>query len=81
MKEKELIIEVFSGTLWEASMIQSLLENAEIKSFQRNAIGTAYGFNPTSSGDVKLMISIQDLPIAAKIIEEYRFNQKVKSRD
>ncbi len=78
MKEKDLIIEIFSGTLWEASMIQSLLANSEIESFQRNAIGTAYGFNPTTSGDVKVMISGLDYPMAAKIVEDYRFNQKLK---
>jgi len=71
------IIEIFSGTLWEAGMIQSLLRNADIESFTRNETGTAYGFNPTYSEDVKVMISDSDLTDATNIINEYRNNQKL----
>lgn len=81
MNEKDQIIEIFSGNLWEADMVQSLLLNAEIESFQRNALGIAYGFNPSTSGEVKVMISSKNQSEASKIVEEYRINLKTENRD
>ena len=71
-----MIVEIFSGTLWEAGMIQSLLGDAEIESFTRNEIGTAYGYNPTYSESVKVMINSTDIDLATSIVENYRSKPK-----
>jgi len=40
------IIELFSGTLWEAESIHSLLTDAGIQSFVRNTVVTSYLYDP-----------------------------------
>jgi len=45
-------VEVFDGTAWQAGMVKSLLENAEIASFLKDEImGTFYpcAFSPTAA--------------------------------
>jgi hypothetical protein len=79
VKNQNSVTEIFSGTQWEAGMIESLLQNAEIQSFLRNTIGTAYGFNPNYAGEVKVMVSSEDFEIASQIVNEYRDNLKRKS--
>ncbi len=79
MKNQDSIIEIFSGTQWEAGMIESLLNNAEIRSFLRNTTGTAYGFHPAYSGEVKVMVSIENIETATKIVNEYCDNMKHES--
>ena len=40
------LVEVFSGTQWEATMIKNLLENEQIESFLKNEImANLYTFN------------------------------------
>lgn len=40
------VIELFSGTLWEAESIHSLLTDAGIQSFVRNTVVTSYLYDP-----------------------------------
>jgi hypothetical protein len=70
-KNKDTIVEIYSGTLWESEMIKSLLENAEIMSFLRNAIGNNYAFDPAMFGGVKVMISSNDYLKAKEGVDEY----------
>jgi hypothetical protein len=77
--QQNMIIEIFSGTLWETGMIQSLLRDAEIESFTRNETGTAYGYNPTYSEDVKVMIKSTDVDLATIIVDDYRSKLKQKT--
>jgi hypothetical protein len=74
--DQDPVIEVFSGTLWEAEMIRSLLENAEIASFLKNNVVSSYAFEPTPSGEVKVMISGSDLVRAKEIVDGYYANLK-----
>jgi hypothetical protein len=71
---KQSIVEIFSGTLWESEMIKSLLEDSKIKSFLKNNILNSYAYEPTSSGEVKVMISSYDYEKAKAIVNAYNKN-------
>nr|WP_294896734.1 DUF2007-related protein [uncultured Pedobacter sp.] len=71
-------IEVFAGQLWQATMIQNILEDNGIQVFLENELmGTvapwrvvAGGFNP-----VKVIVSNTDYEQAVKLIEEFNNNE------
>lgn len=65
------VVEVFSGTLWEAGMVQSLLENAEIESFLKNDVMNSYAYDPVFSVAVKVMIRGSDYLKAREVVEDY----------
>lgn len=63
------VVELFSGTLWEAEMIHSILENAGIQSFLKNNVVNSYLYNPIQASGVKVMILESDLQEARGIIK------------
>ena len=70
-------VEVFSGTLWEAGLVKSLLENAEIEAFLRDEnTGTlAPGYTAAGgAGSVKVIVSNLDFEKATEIVAEYEKN-------
>ena len=76
---KNKIIEIFSGTSWEAGMVKSLLENAGITVFLKDhIIGTLtpWWAAPGGAGSVKVTISNSDYDKAKLIVEEYEKNLK-----
>lgn len=68
------IIDLFSGTLWEAQLITSLLKNEGIESFLKNSVLSSYAYNPSFSQEIKIMILESDLDNAQKIILRF-FNK------
>lgn len=72
----EFATEIFSGTLWEAQLIQSLLQNAEIESYLVNALLNAYAFNPVISQCVKIMVSSNDIEKAKIVMDDYLSNRE-----
>ena len=78
MKPKEdnqdPIVEIFSGTPWEAGMIKSMLEDSEIPCFIKNDILNDYAIEPTFQAGVKAMISGSDFDKAKEIVEGYYRN-------
>ncbi len=78
---KDEIIEVFSGTSWEAGMVKSLLEDAGITVFLKDQIiGTLnpWWTAPGGAGSVKVTISGIEYGKAKPIVEEYEKNLKSK---
>jgi len=73
---KDKIIEIFSGTLWQSEMITSLLNDEDIESFLKNSVLNSYGYDPIYSEGVKVMISDSNYERAKKIVDEYRENLK-----
>ena len=72
-------VEVFSGTPWQAGMVKSLLENAEINAFLKDEImGTLnpWWTAPGGAGAVKVFVSNLDFDKAIPIVEEYEKNLK-----
>ena len=74
--EKESIIEVFSGSLWESEMVKSLLQNEEIESFLKNTVINSYIYDPIQYEGVKVMISSHDYEKAKIIVDNYYKNMK-----
>ena len=71
MKE-DPVVEIFSGTQWEADMVRSLLKDAEIESFLKNSVLNTYAFEPAFSSEVKVMILESDSKIASEIVNAYQ---------
>ena len=73
-KDKEVFITAFTGTLWEAEMVKSLLFDAGIESFFQHSTGNTYAYDPIFSQAVKVIISEGDVLIAKEIVEGYTRN-------
>lgn len=75
-KENE-IVEIFSGSIMDAEIVKSILEDSEIKAFLKDEFaGTLAPWQVSSGGvgSVKVVISNLDYDKAKPIIEEYRKN-------
>jgi hypothetical protein len=73
-------VEIFAGTTWQAEMVKSLLENADIKAFLKDEIvGTLSPWytSPGGAGSVKVIVSKMDFDKAELIVKEYEKNLKV----
>lgn len=74
---EENSVVIYSGTDWQANMVKSLLEAAEIKAFTKDShMGTIapFHFMGGNVGAVKVIILEKDIKRAKAIIEEYKQN-------
>lgn len=66
-------IEVFAGTAWEVALVQSLLENAEIKAYVH--YGGEGTMAPWDSGGGlpinRIIISSEDYDKAKQVVDQY----------
>jgi hypothetical protein len=72
------LIEVFSGTAWEAGVVKSLLENAEIQVYLKDEIrGTLAPWHvaPGGVGAVKVIVSDADFEKASQVVADFEKNQ------
>ena len=81
MKKKDEIKSevVFSGNTWQAGIVKSLLENADIQAYILDGItGTLnpWWTAPGGAGSVRVAVSGQDLEKALLIVSEYEKNMK-----
>ena len=77
-------VEVYSRSIWEAEMVKSLLENAEIETFlQDENTGTLAPWYtaPGGAGSVKVIVSNLDFDNARSVIVEYEKNQQEQQVD
>jgi hypothetical protein len=78
--KKEIVpVEIFDGTTWQAEMVKSLLENAEIEAFIKDEItGTLNPWYtaPGGAGSVKVFVSNLDYDKAKLVVDEYEKNTK-----
>jgi len=78
-KDNITLIEIFAGTPWQAGLLKSLLENAEIEAFLADEIiGTLspWWTAPGGAGSVKVFISSQNIQNAKVIVGEFESNLK-----
>ena len=67
-------VEVFDGNDWDASMVKSLLDNAEIESFIKDEkMGVLAPWNVAGggAGSVKIFVSNLDFEKAREVVEQY----------
>lgn len=72
---------IFAGTAWEAGIVKSLLENAEVEAFLKDEImGTLnpWWTAPGGAGSVKVFVSGPDYEKANEIVKEFERNIKEK---
>lgn len=69
-------IEVYSGTLWEAEMIRSLLNDAQISNFMKNHLLQSNLYDPITSEGAKVIVLKKDSEEALCIVNSYRNNLK-----
>ena len=73
--DKEIYpVEIFDGNDWEASMVKSLLDNAEIESFIKDEkMGVLAPWNVAGggAGSVKIFVSNADFEKAKEVVEQY----------
>jgi len=72
-------VEVYAGSIWEAELLKSLLENAEIETFLRDEnTGTLAPWYtaPGGAGSVKVIVSSLDVEKARIIVEDFENNEK-----
>ena len=70
-------VEVFAGTTVQASILKSLLENAEIEAYLKDEFsGTLYPWHTTPGGigAVKVFVSSVDHEKARIVVDEYESN-------
>ncbi len=73
---------IFAGTIWEAGIVKSLLENAEVEAFLKDEImGTLnpWWTAPGGAGSVKVFVSGLDFDKANEIVKE--FEKNIKNKD
>ena len=67
-------VEVFDGNDWDASMVKSLLDNAEIESFIKDGkmgVLAPWDVAGGGAGSVKIFVSNVDFEKAKEVIEQY----------
>ena len=72
-------VEVFAGTAVQATLVKSLLENAEIDAYLKDEFsGTLYPWHTTPGGvgAVKVFVSSVDNEKARIVVDEYESNLK-----
>lgn len=68
-------VEVFDGNDWEASMVKSLLDNAEIEAFMKDEkMGVLAPWNVAGggAGSVKIFVSNVDYEKAKEVVDDYQ---------
>ena len=77
-KDKDItLVEVFAGTAVQATLVKSLLENAEIDAYLKDEFtGTLYPWHTTPGGvgAVKVFVSSLDHEKARIVVDEYESN-------
>jgi hypothetical protein len=72
-------IEVFDGTQWQAMLVKSLLENAEIETFlkdERMGVLVPWNVDAGGAGPVKIFVSNLDAQKAREVIAQYEQAEK-----
>ena len=71
------LVEVFSGTIWEAELVKSMIEDAKIQTYIKNEImGTLnpWWVAPGGAGSVTVVVSSLDYEEAKKVVIDYEKN-------
>ena len=72
MKKEGDIVEVFYGTMWEASLLKSILEDNGILTVLNNSICLQYTYVP--NGMVSVLVRRCDADQAKAVVEQFKQN-------
>ena len=71
-------VDVFAGTAYEAAIVKSLLENAEIEVFLKDEIRgtmTPWHISPGGTDSVKVVVSGADYEKAMEVVRDFEKNR------
>ena len=77
-------VEVYAGTAVQATMIKSLLENAEIAAYLKDeftGVIAPWHSTPGGAGAVKVFVSSEDSERAQVVVEDYERNLNAESKE
>lgn len=66
------LIEIYSGDLWEAELLKTILSDHGIPCFLKNNVLASFAYKPSYSQGVKVMIRRVDGLRAQEIVDEFR---------
>jgi len=72
--DKTKAVEVFRGTMMEAAIVKSLLENAEVEAFLKDEFLTPWNDASGWQNAVKIIVSSEDIEQAKIVVDEYLKN-------
>ncbi|MBC8054096.1 MAG: DUF2007 domain-containing protein [Sphingobacteriaceae bacterium] len=78
------LVEVFSGELWQVTMMQNILADNQIQSYLENSLmSTIEPWVVTAGGfkTVKLIVSDKDYAKSLNLIEEYNRSEPLEDTD
>ena len=75
-EDKSKLIEVFKGSLWEAEMVKSLLDNAEVEAALKDGMVVNVVL-PATAVEVKVLVNEANYEAAMEVVREYENNQSV----
>jgi hypothetical protein len=79
--EEIYLVEIFDGDQWEASLVKSLLDNAEIESFlkdERMGVIAPWNVVGGGAGPVKIFVSSANLDRAKEVSDQYEKAEGIK---
>jgi hypothetical protein len=68
-------IEIFTGTIWETRLLQSLLSDAGVESFVKDSSLGTFLMDPVKAANCKVIVMEKDSNLAIRITEEFIKNQ------
>jgi hypothetical protein len=77
--DKIRMVEVFAGSAWEAALVKSLMDNAEIPAFLKDEIrGTTMPWQVEPGGffAVKVMVLEDNVQVAREVVADFEANRK-----
>ncbi|AVM52992.1 putative signal transducing protein [Bacteroides zoogleoformans] len=73
-EDKSKIVEVFSGSPWEAELVKSLLENSGIEAVTKDGMAVNLVL-PATAVDVSVLVNEKDYEVAMSVVREYEKNE------
>lgn len=76
-EDKSKLIEVFKGSLWEAEMVKSLLDNAAVESVLKDGMVVNVVL-PATAVEVKVLVNESNFGAAMEVVREFENNRSVE---
>ncbi|HBO05595.1 MULTISPECIES: DUF2007-related protein [Bacteroides] len=73
-EDKSKLIEVFQGSLWEAQLVKSLLENNDIESTLKDGMVVNIVL-PETAVDIAVLVNEANYEAAMEVVREYEKNK------
>ena len=79
-EDKSKLIEVFKGTLWEAELLKSILQDNGIEASTKDSMVVNLAL-PATVVDVSVLVNEQNEPAARKVVEAFEENREKKEEE